>query len=203
MMKCQSVGLGLAAALFATASPAVAQPWTVFGLELGKPVALPECKHTVLPDGRLSKYTYELDPAVICHEPDIQLSDAPWRRGSVNFPLKQSPLILHVNSGYTHIVDGKLEGLKLETLGYANANAIISELKAKFGEPTWSGETTSTVSGVAVPAVEAEWELPELYVSYISIGPDIDYGALLIETPVMRAVRAAHEQQQAEQRTPL
>lgn len=89
-----AISLGL---LTAAAPPQ--RTWTVFGLELGKPVSLPVCKHKVYPDGRVSQFTYEDDPAETCHEPDIQLSDAPWRRGSVDFPLKKMPLILGLNNG--------------------------------------------------------------------------------------------------------
>ncbi|KUO56335.1 MAG: hypothetical protein APF78_01845 [Sphingomonadales bacterium BRH_c3] len=131
-----------------TAATAPQQQWTVFGLELGKPLSIPVCQHKVLPGGLVSNYTYEDDPRETCHEPDIQLSDAPWRRGNVDFPLQRMPLILHINSGYTLIVDGKLEGLQFDTLGYANTDGIISELTAKFGRPTSVARITASPSGV-------------------------------------------------------
>ncbi len=117
-------------------------PWTVYGIELGQPVALPTCKHKILSNGQPSQYIFEDDPAETCHEPEIQLRDAPWQRGSVNFPRRKQPLISAFNSGYTLIIDGKVEGLQFSTLGDANTNAIINELSTKFGRPTSISKTT-------------------------------------------------------------
>jgi hypothetical protein len=189
--------------VFATAAAPFDRPWNVFGLELGKPVSLPNCNYKTLPGGTVSKYTFENDPINACHEPDIQLSDAPWRRGYVNFPVAKTPLILPINGGFTLVVDGKLEGLRFSTLSYANTDAIMRELTTKFGRPTSVTNTVSTVSGIAVPARWAEWKLPDLYVSYRNIDTDMKYGFLEIETPVMRALRLAHEQQQEKQRQAL
>lgn len=178
-------------------------PWTVFGLELGKPITIPMCKHKVLPGGLVSQFTYEDDPAEACYEPDIQLSDAPWRRGSVNFPLKRAPRIVVGSSGFTLIVDGKLEGLRFDTLSYTVTDGVISELSEKFGRPTSVTRFTATPSGIPVPATHAEWRLPNLYVSYRSIDRSMESGTLLIETPVMQGVRRTHLEAQDAQRTKL
>lgn len=179
------------------------QPWTVFGMELGKPVALPTCKNKVLPGGLVLRSNYEDNPAVTCHEPDIQLSDAPWRRGSVDFPLAKIPLIVRGNTGNTLIVDGNLEGLQFDTLGHANTNAIITELTQKFGRPTSVSRDVASPVGIPVPAVHAEWKLRGLYVSYRNIDDHIDYGELLIETPAMQALRKARDDERDKNRTQL
>jgi len=178
-------------------------PWTVYGIELGQPVALPACKHKTLPNGQPSQYIYEDDPAETCHEPEIQLRDAPWQRGSVNFPLRKQPLISAFNSGFTLIIDGKVEGLQFSTRGDANTNAIINELSTKFGRPTSISKTTSTVAGIAVPAVHTEWDLESLYVSYLNIHREIGYGLLEIETPKMQAVRRMDQERKAADRQAL
>jgi hypothetical protein len=196
--------LAASVALSAASPPAPAPaPTTVFGMELGKPLAIPMCKRKMMPGGYLSKYTYEDDPAETCYEPDIQLSDAPWRRGSVDFPLSRTPSFLALNTGFTLIVDGKLEGLQFSTLGHANTNAIIGELTAKFGRPSSVSRTTSTISGIAVPAIEAEWRLPTLHVSYRNIDTEVEHGFLEIETTAMHERRSAHQQAQEAGRTRL
>jgi len=123
--------------LLASTPPRVAQhgPWTVFGQILGQPLTVPECRHKLMGDGTPFS-TYEDDPAVTCYEPDIALRDAPWRRGSLDFPLRQIPLIIHGSSGFTLIVNGRLEGLEFDTLNYSNRRGIVSELSAKFGPPS-------------------------------------------------------------------
>lgn len=194
-----------AAAQAQTARAAVAAPsapWTVFGLELGKPVALPECKHKILAGGFVSQ-TYEDNPVQVCHEPDIQLSDAPWRRGWVHFPKDRSPLIIRGTFGNTHIVAGKLEGLSFDTPGYASSKGIIGELTEKFGRPTSVRPITATPSGVPIPALHAEWRLPGLYVSYRSIDYSVEYGELLIETPVLSNLRRAKDVSEVARRTKL
>lgn len=193
-----SLGLSTAAT---TAPPP--QQWTVFGTELGKPPPLPTCKKKVYPGGRVSDFIYEDDPAETCYEPASDVSNAPWQRGSVNFPLQKMPLILSFNSGFTLLISGRIEGLRFSTLGYGNTDAIIAELTVKFGLPTLVTETTSTVSGISVPATHAEWELPNLYVSYLNVDREIEHGVLRIETPVMQELRRRYEQERSAQRTAL
>lgn len=188
--------------LLISAAPPQELP-TVFGLSLGKPLSIPVCARKLRPDGTPSQFVYQDDPAETCSEPDIQLSDAPWRRGNVDFPVKRMPLILHINSGYTLIVDGKLEGLEFSTLGYANTNGIIDELTAKFGRPTAVRRITASPSGVPVPATHAEWRLLNLHVSYRSIDYSVEYGLLQIETSKMQALRLAHQRDQERHRTAL
>lgn len=186
---------------FAAATPPQ-EPSTVFGLRLGEAVSIPLCPKKVVA-GRLSTFLYEDDPAEICHEPDIQLRDAPWRRGSVNFPLQRMPLILHINTGYTLIIDGRLEGLHFETLDHTNTEAILGELTAKFGPATSITRTVGGPTGVGIPAIHAEWKLPGVYVSYRNIDTSVEYGTLDIETPTMQALRQQHEARQARERTAL
>jgi len=191
------------AALATVAAGPPAAPWTVFGLELGKPASIPQCQFKTLANGIKSQVVYEDDPAQVCVEPDIELRDAPWRRGAINFPLRQSPAFLWGNTGFTLVVAGKVEGLDLDTMGYAHSAAIIRELTAKFGRPTSVEKITATPSGIAVPAIEATWRFPNLHVRYESIGTDIQYGTILIETPVMQALRRAHARAQDAQRSKL
>ncbi|MDB5692503.1 MAG: hypothetical protein JWO81_1566 [Alphaproteobacteria bacterium] len=41
--------------------------------------------------------TYEREPAAMCQEPPVQLSDAPFKRGSIDFPATKLPAIMKVN----------------------------------------------------------------------------------------------------------
>jgi len=190
--------------LLASTPPRVAQhgPWTVFGQILGQPLTVPECRHKLMGDGTPFS-TYEDDPAVTCYEPDIALRDAPWRRGSLDFPLRQIPLIIHGSSGFTLIVNGRLEGLEFDTLNYSSRRGIVSELSAKFGPPSSATRTTPDPAGIPVPGMLYEWNLPGLYVAYRDIDTSVDYGNLLIETSEMHALRLRHERDDAVRRTAL
>lgn len=194
----------LALASLTAAAPPSPQPWTVFGLELGKPLSIPMCRHKVLPGGLVSQFTYEDDPAETCYEPDIELNGAPpWRRGTVAFPLKRMPQIVYGNRGYTLIVNGSLEGLQFDTLNHGSTGSIIGELSEKFGHPTSVTRFTANPSGIPVPATHAEWRLPNLYVSYRNIDYSVEYGSLLIETRVMQGARRMYERAQDAERTKL
>lgn len=193
--------LCLAAALIS--APAYAAPPSIFGLVLGKPVSIPECPRSRLSGGGFSEVVYEQNPPQTCHEPDIALRDAPWRRGAVVFPSRRAPLIMLGNSGYTLIVDGKLEGIDIDTLSHNNTHAILRELTAKFGKPTSVVSEQAVVAGIAVPSLVATWRLPDILVRYTNINDDLEAGALRIETQALQRVREAHEQTLEGARTPL
>lgn len=194
---------GLAIALALAGASLTSGSSTVFGLEFGKPVALPVCPRAQLPGGGYSEIVYEQRPAQTCHEPDIQLRDAPWRRGSINFPINQVPLIMRGNTGFTLIVNGRLEGVDIDTLSHNNTNAIIRELSAKFGKPTSIVRDSAVVAGISLPSVVATWRLSGLTVTYTNINDDLDAGRLLVETPVMQQVRRQLERSAEQARTPL
>jgi hypothetical protein len=187
----------LAAATAGTSTP------TVFGLEFGKPISLPACRHPMLAGGTAS-VAYEPDPAVTCYEPDIQLSGgAPWRLGSVDFPTSAQPLVSKVNTINTLIVNGKLEGLEISTPDHNHTLVIVDELTKKFGKPTEVHHQQAEVQGIAVPALEFSWRLHGLTVTYTNVDDDIDYGSIEIETPVMEKLRAQHEDANLKARTAL
>jgi hypothetical protein len=189
--------------LFAMAAAAAAgTPPTVFGLEFGKPLSIPVCRHQVLPGGTVS-ITYESEPAVTCYEPDIQLRDAPWRRGSIDFPIGKAPMFMSGNLLDTLVIDGKLEGLRIQTLNHNNTTAIARELAAKFGKPTSIEHDRADVEGIAVPSLIFTWRLSGLTVTYTNIDDDMDYGEVLIETPAMQRLRRARDDSASKARTAL
>jgi hypothetical protein len=181
---------------------ATGAPPSVFGLEFGKPLSIPVCRHQVLPGSTVS-ITYESEPAVTCYEPDIQLRDAPWRCGEIDFPMAKSPIIMDGNSAYTLIIDGKLEGLEIETLNHNHTEAIARELAAKFGKPTSIEHDQAEVEGIAVPSLVFTWRLRGLTVTYANIDDSMDYGQVLIETPAMERVRRERDASASKARTVL
>jgi len=174
----------------------------VFGLEFGKPLSIPVCRRAVLPGGTES-ITYESEPAVTCHEPDIQLRDAPWHRGTIDFPMSKAPVFMDGNVLYTLVVDGRLEGLQIETLNHNHTEAIARQLAAKFGKPTSIEHDQAEVEGIAVPSLVFTWRLRGLRVTYTNIDDSMDYGQVLIETPAMQRVRHNRDESASKARTAL
>lgn len=187
--------------LMATAAATGAPP-TVFGLEFGKPLSIPVCRHQLLPGGTVS-ITYESEPAVTCYEPDIQLTGAPWRRGSVDFPTGTKPIVTKINMINTLIIDGRLEGLEISTPDHNHTLLIVDELTKKFGKPTEVRHQQAEVEGIAVPALEFTWRLRGLTVTYTNIDDDMDYGNIEIETPAMQRLRHDHDESASKARTAL
>jgi hypothetical protein len=187
----------LAAATAGSSTP------TVFGLEFGKPISIPTCRHPVLAGGMVAG-AYETEPTTMCYEPDIELSGGvPWRRGSVDFPTSSQPLVSKVNMISTLIVNGKLEGLEISTPDHNHTLVIVDELTKKFGKPTEVHHQQAEVQGIAVPALEFSWRLHGLTVTYTNVDDDIDYGSIEIETPVMQKLRSQHEDANLRARTAL
>ena len=187
--------------LMATAAATGAPP-TVFGLEFGKPLSIPVCRYQLLPGGTVS-ITYESEPAVTCYEPDIQLTGAPWRRGSVDFPTGTKPIVTKINMINTLIIDGRLEGLEISTPDHNHTLLIVDELTKKFGKPTEVRHQQAEVEGIAVPALEFTWRLRGLTVTYTNIDDDMDYGNIEIETPAMQRLRHDHDESASKARTAL
>lgn len=196
-MVSNMIGLFAMAAAAATGAPP-----TVFGLEFGKPPSIPLCKHKVLPDGSES-ITYEQDPAVTCYEPDTELRDAPWRRSFIDFPMRKAPVIMDANVLDAWIIDGKVEGLEIETLNHNHTSAIASELATKFGKPTTVERDRSEVEGIAFPSLVYTWRLHGLTVTYTNIGDGLDHGKVEIDTPVMERVKRAFTANRTKEMTPL
>ena len=178
-------------------------PITIFGMQLGEPISIPECPRRRRSDGTLSDITYERSPPNVCFERDIQLRDAPWRRGAITFPTDRIPLIMSGASGFTIIINGRLEGVEIQTLGHAHADGIIRELTEKFGRPTSVEADSEIIHGITVPSTTAIWRRPQGLIEYRSVDGDLEHGYLRIMTATYAALRAAHQRSQAEAHTPL
>lgn len=191
------------AALLQGTAPLPAAAPTVLGQELGKPITLPECPHKRWPDGRTSPDLYELYPNIICHTPPTQLRDAPWQRADLYFPTDKIPLIMRGHMGYLIVIDGKLEGIRLETPGYGNAEAIIDEVSAKFGKPVSIEKIAPTIAGISLPARLVTWKSQGLIIQYETIWADVANGKIEVMTQTYFKAAERYRLQQATARTDL
>lgn len=177
---------------------AAAELPAIFGLQLGAPVALPECRHR-----ESSSNLYEENPAVICRTPVTTFETWHYPQGSVIFPIDKVPLLAANSEVTTFVIDGKLEGLTFPTHGPDVTDAIIQQLTEKFGRPTYVGDDVSNGGFNSFPPKQARWESPGLFVEYHNMTRNKHYGWVRIETAKAKATREQHEHAQAQQRVPL
>ena len=95
------------------------------------------------------------------------------------------------------VVDGRIEGLMVETDGFQHAQQLFEQLQQKLGKPTTQG-TSDVVSGVGAKfsSPEAVWNLPNVYVRFSGIVGAIDSGLILVYTPEQQAREAQRQKAQ-------
>jgi len=186
------------------ASVALAQestPTKAFGLDIGKPLSIPECQ---LVKVYKKAFVYSYKDAGVCFQHQPAKFGAVWlvqedvstpagtETVKIVFPIPDRPDII-VGDIMATIVDGKIEALIMKTGGPLTADIVMKALAAKYGKPKLDdGGTASNLLGARVPTVLAIWSFPELTVTFQSVTPsDITTGSLVIETPVAARLKAA------------
>jgi len=173
---------------------------SVFGLQLGAPISLPECK--IVPG--LSIKAYAVDQTAPCWESPIVLSGDVLPSTPIDFPAASAPLIVKNARIYALPIDGKVESIMFLTPGAGAQSLVMAELRKKFGPP--SSETTSTVGnalGATFNAIDARWTIAGAEVRYRGVADRIDSGEVTIDTAKAKALREAREKATEGQRTPL
>jgi len=158
----------------------------VFGIKLGSPLNLPECKGIVLYDEyEMEKPHLPLDK--VCYQvgPFKTMTDESqgvlrW----VNFPYEEQPNIVKGWTITVTIINGKVEGVAFPTAGVDSDTLVLSTLKKKYGEP--KKLTTAKVQnrmGAVFDSITAVWSFSNLVVAFESVGSTIDKGLVNIDTP--------------------
>lgn len=174
-------------AVFAGAASA-AEPISVFGLQIGKPFAVPEC-----PFKKVSKTlnSYEFFTSYVCFQrtPGINGSEAGkgidsaedyvnivWPRGS-------EPQVARYNSLSVQVIAGNLERVSFGTMGVESQARDMAMLTEKFGSPTSGGESTAQNGyGAKMQVIRAEWKIGEVSVYYDSASSTFNSGSVRIQT---------------------
>ena len=188
-------------------SLAQAQPLpTVFGIQLGAPVSLRECKikklSFELPPG--SPPNYDLDQPEVCAEQPMQLRDSPFQKAIVHFPPDQAPEIIVADMVGLYLWEGKVVAIEAETPNPDLAPSVIATLTTKFGKPSSTRYDNQYIDGNAVPSQHVVWQLPGATVDYWAISTwGIDSGALLVSMPAYDQIKSKDEKAKADKRVPL
>jgi hypothetical protein len=176
---------------------------TIFGLQFGAPVTLPECVHALLPGGRYSAAAYATRQIRTCQRRLEVLTGSPSDGVSIVFPVEKMPLILGLPDLLLTIVDNKLEGISAATLSYRSADAIIDQLVEKFGPPDRRTDDMYVIGLRSVAGPRLYWAGEGYRIEYHAIDGRPDYGWLHIATDKARAASDAKDREIEKKRTPL
>ncbi|QOR55216.1 MAG: hypothetical protein SHS37scaffold296_33 [Burkholderiales phage 68_11] len=189
----------LAAAL-AGSSGAEPLPPSVFGLELGRPLALPECAYRATRGGK----NYDAITKFTCYEDKHELNGygEPVRR--VNFKPEESPVYIKWQRLFALEADGMLIGIDFLTPGVQAQEIVLAALRQKFGEPTTLAvRKAKTLQGAEFDSLSAVWALPALIVRLEGTTDRIDTGRVTIDTPAADALRQSWDKQREAPRRTL
>ena len=187
----------IALALLLAAAPLPALP-SVFGLQLGAPVALPECRFAVI-NGKTMDIYASVQDRMCQYLPSTTMPTD----GTVYFPPAEMPAVSSFNEIGTRIFDGKLEAIYFDTSSYASKDRIIGQLSEKFGKPDTVYAENTVLHGTPLPSAAAIWRRPGFTVVYHSIANSVTSGQVRIETDRAIAARDAEAHADGAKRTAL
>jgi hypothetical protein len=169
------------------ASAAGAADLTVFGVELGKPVNLPECPYKTAGGMKL----YDVMPQSTCvHDPHA-LNGYGRPARELSFGRDEAPPIVKNWTAFLLEDDaGRVIGFHFLTSGVQTQAAVLSQLKEKYGAPTSvTPHTVRTAVGGPFESFDAKWSLPGLVVNFQGTTDRIDRGDVTIDLPEAAALR--------------
>jgi hypothetical protein len=174
--------------LFLLSNWACALDSSVFGYQLDKPLNLPECAHRAdVPQ------VYDPDRLVTCWE-DLSATGVHTLRFSWD---DTPPWVNHPDFIPLIESEGKLMGIRFATYGVEDQDAVLAELKLKYGKP--SSLRTSIAQnrfGATFKVLHASWKFPTLLVLFDGgVEGDLDTGSVTIDTPLAARLRSTAESQ--------
>jgi hypothetical protein len=178
----------LAAALLLTAvlqhTAAASDASTVFDMPLQQPFTVSECPYM-----RITKKAISYNPpasGTVCFEYQNAADQGKQQRVThdiVSLRWFTNPHLVIANSALAVVIDGNLEGVSFNTLGIQSQQRDYEALKAKYGEPAQSNQSTlQNGYGATVAAIRAKWTIGDVLVSLDGAAGRIDSGLVRIET---------------------
>ena len=159
-----------------------AQAVEVFGFKLGQPLAIPECE-------KVSGHTFgaETDP---CFEkyPYERYTEGGPNIIYLHFPNGQIPKMIHGTHIECMLIEGKLEAIKFSTSGLKDIERVLAALTAKYGKPlSIERPVVQNAMGAQYEDLDAQWDLPNLFVRFRGLSESITSGWVIIRTDKGRA----------------
>jgi len=148
---------------------------TIFGLPIGKPVALQHC---------------EVNFGIVRNRPCIEKRASPSAFTFVHIPYAETPPILKKSEFLVRELDGELSAVHFTTAGILNQDRDLQDLKAKFGQPsTITMREVKNKLGATLETFLATWQTSTLMITYDPAPHTLDEGVVRIETPKARELR--------------
>jgi len=161
---------------------------TVFGLQLGSDLVLPECKKTSS-DGKLD-FHYEIISRVWCYrrtDPNNQ-SQLGNEYVQIEVPFADRTPVFPANEIIGCVLNGKLEGMAFRTLGLVTQPDVLAKLSAKYGKPTTSATNeVQNLMGAKFESVYATWQFSNLLVEFQGTAGSLNQGSVSVRTPLGKA----------------
>jgi hypothetical protein len=183
----------LACLLAILPTAAFAADHTVFGFELGKPLALQECEFKTVANTKM----YDPTPRTTCFQAAHTMNGygIPVRR--IIFSQQDAPKIVKNWNLIALEAHGVLIGLRFATYGAASQELTLEQLTQKYGKPSAvSQHAVQNELGAAFNAVLAKWDLRDLSVTFEGITHSVDFGEVRIDLPEAVQMRAEWAKQE-------
>lgn len=178
----------LAYALITLASAsASAADMSVFGIEIGAPIALQECSYKQVKAVQMKLYEGRQTNTCVQDASTLKGYGEPVRR--IVFSEAEAPAIVKHNRLFVIEKDGALSGIHFLTPGLAAQELVLKQLSDKYGKPTSLSRYMAETAAVPIPAISATWDLGGLLVKFEGASGGVEYGEVFIDAPAARQLR--------------
>lgn len=170
------------------ANSALAASFTVFGIELGKPLSLPECARKE--SYGISTYVSQVDAACFKNYQNPYMYGGHTVRW-VLFPDGEKPSIVSGGVVVAFEVGGTVEGIEFDTNGIESQGSVMEALVGKFGKPkNVVKHNVQSIGGAKFDSVFATWAVSGVAVQFFGTLSRLDTGRVIINTKSGAAQRA-------------
>lgn len=184
---------------FCCMSYAEAAEFSVFGIYIGKPIDLPDCEQ----DGKMD--LLNLKSACILGKKTFKKA---WGADDVSFAYPEEalpPYVKGLSMGLgAELIDGNVESIAFGTNGESVQDAVLSDLKKKFGKPTsFRKVPLQNRFNAKTIGLEARWHKNGINVEFNGIEDDIDWGRVEISTDKYQKLYKDWEKLESHKQQPL
>ncbi len=183
------------------ANSAYATDTTIFGIDLGKPLSLPECRK----ETKYGMTQYEFLPETMCFQFEKYIPIG-YKQNvkTVQFPSKVAPEIMMGDKLTLLEIDGNVEGLEFNTRGIMTQDGVIAALVEKFGKPTkFVNEKVQNKMGAVYDSIYSKWVKKNLTIEFYGTFLRLTDGRVYIDTDKAANLRKKWLQEETAQKTKL
>lgn len=164
---------------------------TVFGIALGQPVTVPECR-------RERNYFdgYSLDEKNCYKRPANFRDCSVISSGHATIELRVSELPIWIKSPSigVRVINGNIETIKIKTRGIDYQEDIFAALTKKYGKPSYTQKANvKNKLGASFESMNATWKVGDVSIMFLGVAGLIDEGHIEISTKIGEAASDADD----------